>query len=490
MPTSDRPITAPDHDSHVSPASSTHSLSIKSLSTQSLSTQSPSTQHLSTQHLPAWLEAAPRTAVVGLQWGDEGKGKIVDWLAARHGVVARFNGGANAGHSVVVDGVRHALHLVPCGILHPSTDNIIGNGVVIDLASLRAELAGLESSGVRTVGRIWLSDRAHVVMPWHRVEDALYEAAAAHAAGAAAAVGTTGRGIGPCYADKALRTTAVRVADLYAPDRAARIERIASLKNATLRALAGLSGAPFEPFDASAIDAAVVADAEALRPIVTDTAARLYAASAAGTRILFEGANACLLDVDHGTYPYATASQTTALGIGSGTGLAGGADEVVGIAKAYQTRVGAGPMPTEQDNALGALLRERGHEYGTTTGRPRRCGWLDAVALRHTARLTGATRIALMLLDVLATLPELKIACAYRLDGHTTDVLPALASDLARCEPVYTSCAPIDAPLDGCTSVDQLPSAARAYVDQVERFVGVPISVISVGPDRSQTLLR
>ena len=440
--------------------------------------------------LPAWAVDSPTTAVIGLQWGDEGKGKIVDWLAARHDVVVRFNGGANAGHSVVVDGQRHALHLVPCGVLHPGTDNIVGNGVVVDLAGLRAELDALEACGVDTTGRVWLSERAHVVMPWHPVEDRLYESAAARVAGAEAAVGTTGRGIGPCYADKALRTTAVRVADLYAADRPARIARITALKNATLKALAEVAATSFEPFDAAAIDAAVAADAAALAPRVTDTARRLGDAVATGRRVLYEGANACLLDVDHGTYPYATASQTTALGIGSGAGIAGGAREVIGIAKAYQTRVGAGPMPTEQANAIGERLRERGREYGTTTGRPRRCGWLDLVLLRHTVRLTGATRVALMLLDVLDGLPSLKAAVSYSLDGRTVDAPPALADDLARCVPVYVDLEPFDGSLERCTSVDALPAAAHAYVRFVEAAVGVPVSIVSVGPDRAQTLLR
>ncbi len=444
----------------------------------------------STADRPAWTREPATTAVVGLQWGDEGKGKIVDWLAAHHDVVVRYNGGANAGHSVVVDGRRHALHLVPCGVLHRGTDNVIGNGVVVELAALRAELDGLRAAGVDLAGRVWLSERAHVVMPWHRAEDALYEAAAARLAGVDAAVGTTGRGIGPCYADKALRTTAVRVADLLAPDRATRIARIAALKSGVVTALAATAGVAPPALDAAAIDAAAADDIAALAPHVADTAARVRDALAAGRRVLYEGANACLLDVDHGTYPYVTASQTTALGIGGGIGVAGGAAEVVGIAKAYQTRVGAGPMPTEDTGAVGEGLRARGREYGTTTGRPRRCGWLDLVALRHTARLTGATRIALMLLDVLAGEPELKVGVGYDLDGRRLDTLPARSDDLARCRPVYDVLPGFDGPIDGCRSFDDLPPAARGYVAAIERFVGVGVSVVSVGPDRAQTLLR
>jgi adenylosuccinate synthase len=445
---------------------------------------------------PAFVPSPPppqaHAAVVGLQWGDEGKGKIVDWLAEDFDVVVRYNGGANAGHSVVIGDTRHALHLVPCGILRPGTLNVIGNGVVLDPALLCDEIAGLEASGIAVGINLRISDRAHVVFPYHKQADALLEAALAAAAGEDRAIGTTGRGIGPCYADKATRSTAVRVGDLLEPELLRqKLRLIAAVKNATLSGLAQLADQPFTPVDPDALADEFLGYAERLRPHVADTAVLLHGAMAAGRRVLFEGGNGSLLDVDHGSYPYVTSSSTTSLGIYPGAGVPGGqVGRIVGIMKAYTTRVGGGPFPTEQDNAIGAQLRERGREYGTTTGRPRRCGWLDLVAVRHSARLGGATELAVMLLDVLAGLHSLKVCIGYRHAGRDFDTFPASATVLAELDPVYVDVPGFSEEVTACQDHADLPAAARDYIDLIERVVGVPVRVVSVGPERTQTLLR
>ena len=435
---------------------------------------------------------APHAVVTGLQWGDEGKGKIVDWLTESYDLVVRYNGGANAGHSVVIGDRRYALHLVPCGILRPGVLNLVANGVVLDPEQILREIAELEAGGLPVGERLKISDRAHLVLPYHKRADGLMEAAVAALAGEASQVGTTGRGIGPCYADKAQRTTAVRVADLYQPEALRRqLAHIAGVKNATLGALAGLSGQTFEPIDPAALHATLRSIGEQLRPYVADTAAIIRDAMAEGRRVLFEGGNGSLLDVDHGTYPYVTSSSTTALGIHAGAGVpAARLGRVVGIVKAYTTRVGAGPCPTKQVNAIGEQLSERGHEYGTTTGRPRRCGWLDLVALRHSAQLSGATELSIMLLDVLAGLETLQICTAYRLDGRLLDGFPASAAELERVEPVYETVPGFAEEVTAVRAYDQLPAAARAYVEHIEALAGVRVSMVSVGPERSQTLVR
>jgi adenylosuccinate synthase len=434
----------------------------------------------------------PHTVVTGLQWGDEGKGKIVDWLTESFDLVVRYNGGANAGHSVVIGPTRYALHLVPCGILRPGVLNLIANGVVVDPEQLLSEIEGLEAAGLPVDDRLKLSDRAHLVLPYHKRADGLLEAAVAVLAGEGSKVGTTGRGIGPCYADKATRTTAIRVADLYQPEELRlRLGHIAAVKNATLGALAELAGDRFEPLDADLLFAQLTAIGERLRPYVVDTAMLIHQAMDEGRRVLFEGGNGSLLDVDHGSYPYVTSSHTTALGIHAGAGVpAAKLGRVVGIVKAYTTRVGAGPCPTELENAIGEHLRIKGREFGTTTGRPRRCGWLDLVAVDHSARLSGATEVALMLMDVLAGLDELKICTGYRLDGRLLEGFPASASDLERVEPAYESLPGFSQEIDQARAYADLPATARAYVERVEEILGVRISMVSVGPERSQTLLR
>jgi adenylosuccinate synthase len=430
--------------------------------------------------------------IVGLQWGDEGKGKVVDLLTPGFDMVVRYNGGANAGHSVQVGDDRYALHLIPSGILYADKLNVLGNGVVIDPAQLVKEIDELTERGHDLTDRLKISDRAHVVMPYHKTQDALMEASLSKARGEAAAIGTTGRGIGPCYADKALRSTAIRVGDLIHAERLRdRLEATVPVKNVMLAALAEHAGAEFEPFDAEAIYAELSPLAERLRPHVCDAAALLHEAMGRGRTILFEGANATLLDIDHGTYPFVTSSNCSSLGAHTGAGVPGHAvKNVIGIVKAYQTRVGGGPMPTELFDDVGEQLRKQGREYGTTTGRPRRCGWLDLVALKYTAAVSGATGVALMLLDVLAGVEELKLCTAYRLDGQTLKHFPADAEVLSRVEPVYESVPGFGEQIAGCRDYDALPAQAKRYVTRIEDALGVPVVMLSVGPARDQTIVR
>ncbi len=438
------------------------------------------------------MPRAGGTAVVGLQWGDEGKGKIVHLLADRFDAVARFNGGANAGHSVVVNGERFALHLIPSGILHPGKLSVIGNGVVVDPDKVLQEIAALESRGVMCNG-LKISDRAHVVMPWHKAEDEARErwlsdhlaTAKGEAASAVKPIGTTKRGIGPCYADKVQRGTAVRVGDLLRPDDLReRLKMICPLKTAMLKAL-GTS----ETFDPDQVLQMCALWGVKLEKHITDTTALLMRVLAEGKRILYEGANATLLDVDHGTYPYVTSSSCTASGIPSGTGVPlGSIGDILGVCKAYSTRVGGGAMPTELDDELGERIRQRGREFGTTTGRPRRVGWLDLVAVRYSARLNGATGLCVMLLDVLSGIDELRICTAYDgPNGRTTDFTPD-GRWLDGVKPVYTTLKGFDGELSTARKLSELPAGARAYLDTIEDSVGVPLKFVSIGPDRVQTI--
>lgn len=431
-------------------------------------------------------------AVVGLQWGDEGKGKIVDLLAPDFDVIVRFNGGANAGHSVVVAGEKYALHLVPCGVLHPGKTAVIGNGVVVDPEVLVEEIEMLRRRGIPVGDNLRIADRAHTVMPYHKLTDRLLEQATAAALGANRAIGTTARGIGPCYADKATRSTAVRLADLLHPDELhARLPYLVQLKNATLEGLAKLAGVPFEPLKVDELASWCEAHAQWLREFVTDSGEFLRRSVAAGQRLLFEGANGFLLDVDHGTYPFVTSSNASALGIAAGAGVPPQTlSRVLGVVKAYTSRVGGGPFPTELMGPIGDRIRQRGREYGTTTGRPRRCGWLDLVAVRYAAQTSGATELAVTLLDVLGGLDQLSLCVAYRLGGQLTTHFPAQASDLAAAEPVYESLPGFGEEVSAARRYEELPAAARGYLDRIEDYVGVPIRVVSVGPERSQTIWR
>lgn len=442
--------------------------------------------------------SAPCTAVVGLQWGDEGKGKVVDLIAPEFAAVVRYNGGANAGHSVVVKGERYALHLIPSGILAPGKLAIIANGVVVDPEVLIRELTGLEQRGVDTSGLI-ISDRAHVVLPYHKAEDELRETVLAQAragatGSASQAIGTTKRGIGPAYADKAHRATAVRMRDLLRPDALrAKVELSCAIKNATVLGLRQAAGAHApevgRTFTPDEIMAWAVPLGEKLRPRVKDTTYLMHELVAAGKPLLFEGANAALLDVDHGTHPFVTSSSTTVLGIPSGTGIPGSRiGTAIGVMKAYSTRVGNGPLPTELKNPIGDSIREKGREYGTTTGRPRRVGWLDLVAVRYSTMLNGVTSLAVMLLDVLSGLDELNVCVAYQIDGIQTDRFPADAEDLDRARPVYRTLRGFGEDITKARTRSDLPPGALAYVELIENIVGVPAGLISVGPDREQTI--
>ena len=431
------------------------------------------------------------TAVVGMQWGDEGKGKIVDLLTARHDVIVRYNGGANAGHTVVVGDQKYKLHLIPAGILYPDKTCVIANGVVLDPEKLIEEIDALRARGVEVGDNLRISDRAHVVMPYHKEHDAALESMLASRVADGEvdlSIGTTRRGIGPAYADKVHRSTAIRVGDLLDPDRLRRKLRvICAIRSAELAAL-GVTASPLDPDQLATRFASL---GRRIAGYVTDTAYLLHDCIADGRSILFEGANACLLDIDHGTYPYVTSSNCSTLGIPSGTGVPGSKIEhVIGIMKAYSTRVGAGPFPTEQDNEIGDRIRQRGNEYGTTTGRPRRCGWLDLVAVRYSAMICGATALACMLLDVLSGFDELRICVRYRLpDGTTTDRFSPDADTLAHMQPIYESLPGWQDKLIDVNDRADLPENAQRYLQRIEEIVGVPIEIVSVGPERTQTLL-
>jgi adenylosuccinate synthase len=435
-------------------------------------------------------------AVVGLQWGDEGKGKLVDLLASEFDAVVRYNGGANAGHSVVVGGERYALHLVPSGILSAGVYAIVGNGVVVDPERILEEIQTLNERGVDTSNLV-ISDRAHVVMPYHKAEDALREELLTPTAGSSStqtkqvvsAIGTTRRGIGPAYADKVQRATAIRVGDLLNPEiLRSKLEMICGLKNAVFSALH-----PSEPeqFDAFELAEQMSELGERLRPMIRDTAYLLDDLRVEGKSILFEGANATMLDVDHGTYPYVTSSNSSSLGIGPGTGVPPQAvTRIIGVVKAYSTRVGGGPMPTELFDSVGDDIRTRGREFGTTTGRPRRVGWLDLVALKYSAMISGATELCITLLDVLSGEDELKLATAYKMPEGETDRFVADGIRLSEAVPLYETMSGFSEDITGARTFDELPPNARAYIERIESFVGVEVRTVSVGPDREQTIRR
>jgi adenylosuccinate synthase len=420
-------------------------------------------------------------AVVGLQWGDEGKGKIVDYLGEEADVVVRYCGGANAGHTVRIGGEKFAAHLLPVGVFRKGILNIIGNGVVLDPQVLFKEIDDLAKRGV-AVGpeNLKISYKTHVVMPWHQQEDGLRESAGN-------AIGTTKRGIGPAYADKMLRTTAIRVADLTSEERLKeRVYRIAAERGKVFAAVYG--GEKVEP---GPIFEQYRAFGRRIAPFVADTSLLLIQALRAGKRILFEGAHAVLLDVDHGTYPYVTSSNCSGLGLFTGAGVPPqSVRNFIGIMKAYSTRVGGGPFPTEQDNAIGNRIRERGNEYGTTTRRPRRCGWFDAVAVRYSVDLCGITAAAMMLLDVLSGLEQVKVCVGYKLRGQTLDYFRADMDTLAEVEPIYETLPGWKAEISACRRFADLPAEARAYVERVEKLIGAPIKMVSVGPEREATLMR
>jgi adenylosuccinate synthase len=429
------------------------------------------------------------TCVVGLQWGDEAKGKIVDLLGDDHDFVVRYNGGANAGHTIVWGERKFKLSLVPTGILRPHLKAVIGNGVVVDPAQLLKEIEQLRAGGIEVGANLALSSYAHVIFPYHLEEEKLSEQSGV------TAIGTTNRGIGPCYQDKAGRVCAIRVGELLDADGLReRLTAVLPRKNRLLAALAG--GGPYTAFDVEALHRDYRGHAEKLRPYVTDTGHLLRGAIKQGKRLLFEAAQGSLLDVDHGTYPYVTSSNSSPAGIWSGSGVPARAlTRMVGVIKAYCTRVGRGPFPTELDDGeakahpIGLGIRERGHEYGTVTGRPRRVGWFDAVAARYSAELAGADELTLMLLDVLSGVPELQVCTAYEIDGERTEAFPADVRTLAKCRPVYEALPGWTADVSAARKLGDLPAAARRYVDRLGELLGVRVSVVSVGPDREQTIV-
>ena len=424
----------------------------------------------------------PGTCVIGLQWGDEAKGKLVDLLTPNFDIVCRFLGGSNAGHTVVTGDTTYKLHLIPSGILNTETTNVIAPGVVLNPGTIIDELNGLNAQGL-TTDNLLISERVHVVFPWHIAEDKLLNAKKIKGE----SIGTTLRGIGPCYRDKVGRSFAIRLGDMYRDDFADRVRSIVEAKNAIL---IGIGGDDSEPLEAEAIIAEYSGYAEALKSYVHDTTHFMLDAVDDGRSILFEGAQGALLDIDHGTFPFVTSSNSSGVGVSGGSGIpARHINKVIGVIKAYSTRVGGGPFPTEQDNEDGQRLRELGNEYGTTTGRPRRCGWFDAVAVRYTSRLSGATALSLMMMDVISKIPEVKICVAYELDGERITNFPCDADDLRRVKPVYETYAGWDTDLTNATSYDEFPQAAKDYVARIAELIGVPVEVVSVGPDRAQTIV-
>ncbi len=423
---------------------------------------------------------ARNVVVVGTQWGDEGKGKIVDWLTEHADGVVRFQGGHNAGHTLVIDGRKTILRLIPSGILRASVACYIGNGVVLSPQALLAEIDELHASGVDAASRLLVSGSCALILPYHVELDRAREAKRGNAK-----IGTTGRGIGPAYEDKVARR-AIRAQDLFDAARFGELVREAlDYHNFVLTQYLG----------AAAVDADQVIDTtlqlgERIKPMVADVSHRLYAAMGRGDRLLFEGAQGTLLDVDHGTYPYVTSSNTVAGAACTGAGVAPQRLQyVLGITKAYATRVGSGPFPTELQDATGDRLRDQGGEYGSVTGRPRRCGWFDGAALRRSVQLNGTTGLCITKLDVLDGLPAVKLCTGYRVDGKQTELVPFGADEVARCEPVYEEFPGWSESTYGVRNWDELPLGARQFLDRLAEVAGAPIDLVSTGPERDQTIV-
>jgi len=426
----------------------------------------------------------PATCVIGLQWGDEAKGKIVDFLTQDHEIVVRYQGGANAGHTVVLDGEKYKLSLIPSGIFNPNVKNVVAGGVVINPASLLGEVEALTGRNIKISDNLMISERAHVIFPWHALEDKIFDSLTGKEA-----IGSTMRGIGPCYRDKIGRSLALRVCDLYRPEFKERVAAIADLKKKQLRGLVQDESA-FDDLDPVKIFNDYTNYAARLKPYVCDTTAYLLNAVDANKKILFEGAQGSLLDIDHGTFPYVTSSNSSGTGVSSGSGVPGSfINRVIGILKAYTTRVGGGPFPTEQDNEIGSRIRERGNEYGTVTKRPRRCGWFDAVAARYAARLSGATCLSVMLLDVLSGFKELHVCTAYEIDGRRTTDFPAHVEDLRSAKCVYETLPGWEEEITEIINYDALPENAKKYVRRLSELLARPVAMVSVGPDRKQTII-
>lgn len=419
-------------------------------------------------------------AIVGSQWGDEGKGKIIDYLAEKADMVVRSQGGNNAGHTVVLGDKKYALHLIPSGVLNKGAVNIVGNGVVFDPEGFFKEIEDLEKDGVDT-SKIYVSDRAHIVFPYHKLLDGLYESARGKAD-----IGTTKKGIGPCYMDK-IERTGIRICDMqdekvFREKMSAQIDR----KNDIITKLFNE-----KPVNKEEIIETYVEYAKRLKPYIRDTGVMVYESLKKGENVLFEGAQGSLLDVDLGTYPYVTSSHPTSGGFTTGSGIgAGTIQEVLGIAKAYTTRVGKGPFVTEEDNETGNRIRELGHEYGVTTGRPRRCGWFDAVVVKYSARINGMTGLSLMLLDVLGDFDTIKICYQYDHNGEKIDNFPARLEVIEECKPVYCEVPGWKCDISKCRTYEELPAAAKDYIKAIEDATDVPVKIISVGPRRDQTIIR
>jgi adenylosuccinate synthase len=424
-----------------------------------------------------------KTAVVlGAQWGDEGKGKIVDVLSERFAAVARYAGGHNAGHTVIIGGQKFVLQLIPCGVLRPSCKGIIGNGVVLDPIAFLKEVEKLRTLGVAVDEQLFVSNRAQVILPYHRMIEL-----AAESAPGRQKIGTTSRGIGPAYEDKMARS-GLRVVDLLRPELLkTHIEAACAEKNAIVRALFGTGTAPLDPekmYDEYA------AAAEQVRPFVADTGRLLNKILAKGGSVMFEGAQGTMLDIDHGTYPFVTSSSATAGGAATGTGVGPTAiGTVISVTKAYVTRVGGGPFPTEIHDAAGEELRARGNEYGAVTGRPRRCGWLDIPLLRYSNQVNGAEWLVITKLDVLDTLAEIPVCVGYEIGGKITDEIPADVDGLEQVKPIYTTLKGWQASTEGITDFEKLPQAAKDYLRFQEQESGAKIGMVSTGPDRDQTMV-
>ncbi len=422
------------------------------------------------------------TCVMGMQWGDEGKGKIVDLMVSDFDVVVRYAGGANAGHTIVVGDERFALHQLPSGIIRPQVTSVIGPGTVIDPAVLLGEITSLRDRGVDIGENLKISDRAHLVFPYHRRSDVLTE----QRARVGEKLGTTARGIGPCYADKYARHWAIRVCDLYPADRfRTRLAAVVAHKNAYLAGVHEVR----ETFDSERLAEEYLAFAEQLRPHVCNTTTLLYHLMREDKVVLFESAQGSLLDVDHGTYPYVTSSNSGGGGYATGAGVSPRAvQSVIGVLKAYATRVGSGPFPTELKDSVGDEIRERGHEYGTTTGRPRRCGWFDAVAGSYAAMFGGPTGLALMHLDTLTGMGEIKMCVVYKSGGAQTNEFPADAYQCEELQPVYETFAGWNDDVTECRRFADLPAAAQRYVRAIAERLETPIRMIGVGPSREQVI--
>lgn len=418
--------------------------------------------------------------VLGAQWGDEGKGKMTDYLAEEADVVVRFQGGNNAGHTVEVGDKQYKLHLIPSGILYDEKLNVIGNGVVVDPQALFEEISYLEGEGVKvTPEKLIISDRAHLIMPYHKVLDTLKEKARGKND-----IGTTGKGIGPCYTDK-IERCGIRMCDLLHEDVfEAKLRENMEVKNAYITKV--LNG---EALDVEAILKEYKEYAKRIRPFVKETSVEVYDSIKANKSVLFEGAQGMLLDIDYGTYPYVTSSNTTAGGVSNGVGIGPTMiTNAVGIAKAYTTRVGKGPFPTELEDKVGDWIREKGHEYGVTTGRSRRCGWLDLVILKTTARVSGLTSLAVTKIDTLAGLEKIKVCVGYKFDGKVIDYFPASLEDLAKCEPIYEEFDGWDDSVADARNYDELPDTAKKYLQRISEFTDTRIAFVSVGPKRDQTM--